>query len=717
MKFLKKMAAVGCGALACVSMAFGLAGCEDQYTASQHVHSFGEKELFGGNDSTPCEERIYSKVCLTCHEVIFVHGTADDHDWAVETIAPTCQAQGYDEKTCEICGKVEKENYTAIADHDWEETYSYDNSCHWYDCETCDEVKGKAEHTVESSGECSVCKELVGATEGVLYEVVDGKARVLGYEGTATRVRIAESYDGASVTEVLQEAFIGCDSLTEIVIPDSVTSIGECAFCWCYSLTEIVIPDSVTSIGNSAFYNCINLTSVAIGKGVTSIGKYAFAYCDGLTSVVMGNGVTSIGYGAFIGCDSLTEIVIPDSVTSIGGSAFSWCGSLTEITVSENNREYKSIDGNLYTKDGETLIQYAIGKTATSFTIPDGVTSIGGHAFESCGNLTSVVIGDSVMSIKDLAFMYCSSLTSVVIGDGITSIRSNAFSNCSSLTEITVSENNREYKSIDGNLYTKDGKTLVRYAIGKTATSFTIPDGVESIGEEAFRGCSSLTSVEISDSVTSIEWMAFSGCGSLTFNEYGNAKYLGNENNPYLALIEEKNRNYSSYTIYEDTKVIADDAFRNCSSLTEIVIPDSVTNIGERVFADCGSLTSVVIGNSVKSIGYGAFYGCESLMSVTIGDSVTSIGDYAFSNCSSLTSITCPAFVMAYIPRDNLQTVVITSGERLGNEAFYNCSSLTSVVIGNSVTSIGYGAFHGCSGLTSIEIPDSVTSIGGEGVL
>jgi len=143
----------------------------------------------------------------------------------------------------------------------------------------------------------------------------------------------------------------------------------------------------------------------------------------------------------------------------------------------------------------------------------------------------------------------------------------------------------------------------------------------------------------IPDSVTSIGNNAFSNCNKLQFTEYGNCKYLGNENNPYFALIITVNDNYSSYTIHEDTKVIADDAFRGCSRMTGITIPDSVTSIGSSAFNYCTSLTSVVIPDSVISIGNYAFRNCDSLTSVVIGDSVTSIGKEAFYECTSLTSV------------------------------------------------------------------------------
>lgn len=207
------------------------------------------------------------------------------------------------------------------------------------------------------------------------------------------------------------------------------------------------------------------------------------------------------------------------------------------------------------------------------------------HIYIDAGEYTCTIYG--VTSICDMAFSSCDSLTSVAIPDGVTSIDDRAFSNCSSLTSITVGQNNENYQDIDGNLYSKDGKTLIQYAIGKTATSFTIPDSVTTIGYEAFYYCKSLTSVVIGNSVTSI--------------------------GPY--------------------------AFSHCSSLTSVVFGDSVTSIGDSAFSSCDSLTSVDIGDSVTSIGNYAFYYCSSLTSVVIPDSVTSIGIWAFKDCSSLTSV------------------------------------------------------------------------------
>ena len=200
-------------------------------------------------------------------------------------------------------------------------------------------------------------------------------------------------------------------------------------------------------------------------------------------------------------------------------------------------------------------------------------------------------------------------------------------------------------------------------------------------------------------SVTSIGYYAFRGCSSLT-----------------------------SLTIPNSVTSIGKYAFEDCSSLTSVTIPNSVTSIGEWAFKGCSSLTSVTIPNSVTSIGKWAFNGCSSLTSVTIPNSVTSIGIGAFAGCSSLTSIVVESGNTMYDSRENCNAIIETASNTLiagcqsttipnsvtsiGGAAFSGCSSLTSVTIPNSVTSIGGAAFRGCSSLTSVTIPNSVTSIG-----
>ncbi len=281
----------------------------------------------------------------------------------------------------------------------------------------------------------------------------------------------------------------------------------------------------------------------------------------------------------------------------------------------------------------------------------------------------------------------------------------------------------------------------------KNLIKVALPDSVTSIGDYAFSGCTLLKEITIPDSVTSVGDYAFSGCISLNYTEYNNTKYLGNNTNPYVVLIDVSD-DVESFTILEGTKIICDAAFKYCYSLTNVTIGNGVTSIGDYAFEGCTSLTSIKIPDSVKSIGDYAFEGCTSLTSVTIPDSVQSIGDYAFSGCTNLTyteynnakylgNKTNPYVVLIDV-NDDVKNFTILEGTRIiydfafsscknltsikipdsvksiGRGLFSNCTDLKSVTIPNGVTSIGVNTFNSCTSLTSVTIPDSVTSIGNQ---
>ena len=285
---------------------------------------------------------------------------------------------------------------------------------------------------------------------------------------------------------------------------------------------------------------------------------------------------------------------------------------------------------------------YLNGNKVTDLTIPNSVTSIGSFAFYGCSNLTSIVIPNSVTSIGNRAFAHCFDLTSVTIGNSVTSIGDGAFEDCSGLTSVTI-----------GNSVTSIGEDAFWHC--SSLTSVTIPNSMTSIGEGAFEDCTELSKVYISDIAT---WC------SISFGDY-----------------------------YANPLIYAHNLYLNGNKVTDLIIPNSVTSIGDWAFWGC-SLTSVTIPNSVTSIGEYAFHGCTGLTSIIIPNSVTSIGNRVFEYCSSLTSITIPNSVTS-----------------IGDWAFSGCTGLTFIDIPNSVTSIGYGAFEYCSSLTSATIGKGVTTI------
>ena len=582
------------------------------------------------------------------------------------------------------------------------------------------------------------------------------------------------------VTQIKEGVFYGFKGLRSVILPESLTYIGFFAFANT-GLTSVTIPESVTVIAGGTFYGCTDLTSITIHNNVTdiedsafegcsnitsatmpttaidyipqdslqtvvltsgeSIGNRAFYGCSSLTSITISDSVTNIGAEAFYGCSSLTSVTIPDGVTSIESDAFSGCTGLTSIKVDAENTAYASVDGVLYNKAKTELISIPAA-VAGDITIPHGVTSIGYSAFEGCIGLTSITIPNSVTSIGSSAFEGCIGLTSITIPDSVTSIGSSAFEGCSSLESITLpfvgaakdetyyytyfgyvfgassSSYNDDYVPDSLKKVTITGGTSIgNYAFRSCSslTSVTIGDGVMSIGHNAFEDCSSLTSVTIPDSVTSIGSSAFSGCSSLesiTLPFVGAAKD-GTEDTHFGYIF-----GAPSYD---------DNADYVPASLKAVIITVG-TSIGEYAFRNCSELTSVTIGDGVTNIGNSAFRSCSSLTSVTIGDGVMSIGDYAFSDCSSLTSIVLDDGNPVYHSAGNCiietasKTLVVGcnssfipddgSVTSIGARAFYYCSGLTSVTIPDSVTSIGARAFYYCSGLTSVTIPDSVTSIG-----
>jgi hypothetical protein len=295
--------------------------------------------------------------------------------------------------------------------------------------------------------------------------------------------------------------------------------------------------------------------------------------------------ITKIATNAFSG-SGLLNVIIPASVTNIGQQVFYFCNHLTNIVVDSSNPVYSSTNGVLFNKAQTILIQFPGGR-AGSYTVPNGVISIGNYAFSQCHSLTNVTIPDSVTNILDYAFYYCG-LWSVTIGNSVTSIGNYAFCDCNSLMSVTIPNS---VTSIGG---------FYAFGYDRSLRNVIIGNHVTNIGSAAFQLCTSLTSVTIPSSVTSIGNIAFNLCNQLT-----------------NIVVDAANPTYSS-----TNGVLFDKAQTTLIQFPgglggNYTIPNSVTNLGNYAFGNCTTLTSVTIPNSVANIDSISFYICTGLTNIT----------------------------------------------------------------------------------------------------
>lgn len=428
----------------------------------------------------------------------------------------------------------------------------------------------------------------------------------------------------------------GANQQTTIQTPRSVEpksgTCGESAT-WSISAEGVLTISGTGAIGdyseNDAPWQSLraDITAIVIEKGITRIGNYAFHDCRVATSAALPEGLVEIGENAFRSCGALEGINLPPELTTIGIGAFYYTSALTSITI----------PGSV-----ETFSDAFNDSGLETVTIEHGVDEVDSYAFCNCYHLKSVNLPDSIQSIGNYAFNGCQQLEELDLPEGITSFGEYAFAN-TAISEFEFPE----------------GASINAGVLQNTSiTSIVIPQGVTTIGQNAFYGCENLATVTFPSTLTRIEGGAFS----------------------YTAL--------TSLHLPDGVEFIGHSAFRECNVLETVTMTDSVTTMDDNAFDHCDILRSVTLSDQIETIGLQTFSQCKKLETIHLPASLKTIGNDAFQYCESLRSVTLPEGV-----------------ERIGSLAFRGCGALEAVVLPASVKEIsgGYGndaAFNSCGNVT-----------------
>jgi Leucine Rich Repeat (LRR) protein len=376
------------------------------------------------------------------------------------------------------------------------------------------------------------------------YTIDNGTVTITEYTGAGGAVSIPGTLSGFPVKEIGSYAFNNTPyvnySLTSVTFPNSVTDIDFRAFEYCYGLTNVTFGSGLVSMGLGAFSACIALPSVILPASATNLGSAVFAECESLTNISLPPTLPRISPGLLGDCPNLGTVAIPNSVTSIDSEAFTGCWNLTNIVL------------------------------------PAGVTNIDDYAFRDCKSLKGLAIPQNVVNIGYGAFQSCSVLTNINIPASVLNIGDIALGSCTSLTNISVSALNPNYSSVEGVLFDKSVTTIIRYPGGR-AGAYILPSSVTNIpaydfGSSPFLDSPFLTSVTIPGGVKQIDNFTFDGIGALT-----------------------------NVTLFEGLASIGDCAFQD-TGISRLILPNTVTNLGNGVFQMCSNLTSVTIPASLLDL-------------------------------------------------------------------------------------------------------------------
>ena len=422
-----------------------------------------------------------------------------------------------------------------------------------------------------------------------------------------------------TVTTVESGAFAYCDTLTTVNGGKNITDytldsfkdtpwyknsksliLGTTLLRWDSSDKKVVIPEGVEIIGENAFgdESSVTMEEVVLPSSLKTLGKNAFYGKRNLKKITLPGGLVTIGQGAFRGCKSLVEITIPESVTEIGKGVFQNCAELKKINFRHSFAERKdTFWGTTVTENTISAEMFAGCSSLETINIPSGVAIIGASAFENCSLLKDITLPDTVTAIEQGAFSGCMNLECLTLPKNLSEIGQGAFprsgwsAKIAKFSSILVHPENPNYSSIEGMLYSKDGKTLIACPSQHASVECVLPEGMLEILPGAFAGC-------------------------------GNIKKL---------------------VIASTVKTIGEAAFASMENLEEVVLPNELEYLGKRLFEGCKNLTSIIWPKNLRGIDEKCFYqaGIEDLK---IPETVETIGSYAFAGIKAK-SVTLPKTV------------------------------------------------------------------------
>ena len=591
-------------------------------------------------------------------------------------------------------------------------------------------------------------------------------AQMGAYCYSNSRLSALTFHENGALAEIPNYAFSGCYYLKNVTVPSSVTEIGDnafsgtalsalsfeknsqlttigfAAFAGC-PLTSVKFPASVTEIGRSAFEKCHELKHVTWedGSQLTSINEFAFDYCISLKDIILPDNLTAVRYRAFFG-SGLEELTIGANLIDLGDGAFSGCRSLQNISVSEENPNYTSVDGVVFSKDNAVLCMFPAGRSG-SYTVPAYTVRIANYAFAEATSLTDVELNAGLTEISGYAFSQCTALNTPTLPASLITIGENAFEYCASMSgTLSIPKSVisiGRFAFFDDYALTsiilEPESELSRIGYGTFGycgiTDFTVPGTVSSMGQEVFVGCKNLLTVtfEADSQLQAIAAWTFSGAEELrqiTFEEGSQLKLLEARSLEGLRKLERVTLEYCTQLTNIDNY-----AFQNCTSLTEVTLPDSLTEIGRYAFNGCKSLSRVDLPEGITFIGRYAFnntnnlnaYFSASVLPLYLEENWDyGINGYYVSTAEVVTSgdwqyaLTGDgkASIVAYTGSDANIVLTTMDGHEIvsiGGYAFADNTALQTITLPDTLQGVYQYAFKGTTGLQSITIPASVAII------